>query len=140
MKTAAAEGHPCVNRQKIAASGDGVIRGSDRRGKIRHLTGKERCHTLRIMRNPGSEGRTPKPIVSAVLEDGTIIETLYKPEGHETSLVTCRAGEIEEQRTLDLPRLGRVAPYAPGNNLLTHGVILLPSQAAVYESTEDLLK
>ena len=88
-----------------------------------------------------AEDTKPKtrPVVSAVLEDGTIIETIYRPETNETALLTWQNGAGAEHRDLNLPRLGRVAPYSPENNLLTNGVVLFPSAVGEYGSTQDLL-
>lgn len=90
------------------------------------------------MRNKGNRARS-RSIVSAVLDDGAIVEMLYRPEVHETVLACFRAGEASEHASLDLPRLGRVLPYSPNNNLLVHRVVLLPSTVGEYGSNADLL-
>ena len=78
-------------------------------------------------------------IVSTVLEDGTVVETLYRPAEHKTVFVTSHNGMAEEHQSLQLPGLGDVAPYSPRNNLLTHQVILLPSGVGDYDTTETLV-
>lgn len=80
-----------------------------------------------------------RPLVSAVLEDGTIIETIYRPELNETALVTWQNGAVAEHRDLHLSRLGRVTPYSPDNNLLSHGVVLFPSAVGEHGSTQEIL-
>ena len=80
-----------------------------------------------------------KPIVSAILEDATIVEMLYRPETHETTLVCFRDGEAKENSSLDLPHLGLVMPYSAQNNLLTHGVVLFPSSVGEYGTEAELL-
>jgi len=90
------------------------------------------------MFNEGSAPK-PKPLVSAVLEDNTIVEMIHDPSTYRTGLLTFRDGAAEEHRTLETARLGRVAPYSPDNNLLTHGVVLLPSRANEYEDEDVLL-
>lgn len=80
-----------------------------------------------------------KPIVSATLEDGTIVETLYRPEAHDTALVCFQAGKAKENSSLDLPQLGRVTPYSAQNNLLAHGVVLFPSCVGNYANEAELL-
>ena len=84
-------------------------------------------------------GPKQKPIVSAVLDDGTLIEAIYRPSDHHTMLVSWRDGIINELRAIELPLLGHVVPFSPTNNLLTHGVVLLPSEATGYASTSELL-
>jgi hypothetical protein len=80
-----------------------------------------------------------KAIASAVLDDGTLVEAIYQPSTHQTALLSWRAGRLETFGSLNLPRLGAVIPYPPSNNLLTNGVVLLPSQATPYESPGALL-
>lgn len=93
------------------------------------------------MAAPDSARRTSsaKPIVSAVLDDGTIIESVYRAQTYETLLVAYRNGQITEQGQLDVPHRGRVVPYSPTNSLLSHGVVLLPSEAAEFNSVEALV-
>lgn len=91
------------------------------------------------MNQARSESRKTTPIVSAVLQDGTLVEAVYRPGTHETAFLIYSAGRVEEHRSLNLPRLGRVQPYSPGNNLLTHGVVLLPSAAEDYSADEILI-
>ncbi|MEX1258129.1 MAG: hypothetical protein WEG36_10980 [Gemmatimonadota bacterium] len=81
----------------------------------------------------------PKPILSAVLEDGVLVETIYRPKTGKTALLRYDRGEISEHDTLSLPRLGRVAPYAATNNLLEHRVLLLPSSATECGTVTELL-
>lgn len=80
-----------------------------------------------------------KPLVSAILEDGTIIETIYRPELNETALVSWQGGMGTEHTNLNLPRLGQVTPYSPDNNLLAHGVVLFPSGVGEHGNTQAIL-
>lgn len=80
------------------------------------------------------------PLVSALLRDGTIVETLYRSEANQTAFAVFQEGKAVEQSTLDTPELGRVVPYSRDNNLLTHGVVLFPSAVGSYHSQDDLLR
>ncbi len=68
------------------------------------------------------------PIISRVLADGTLIETLYDPAQATTTLAIA-APDTAPIIALDyvLPSGLRLIPYAPDNNLLAHECVLLPS-------------
>lgn len=70
----------------------------------------------------------PTPIVSRVLPDGTLLETVYDSNAGTTTLAI---GEPDGATRLvphfDGPDGVRLVPYSPGNNLLTTGCVLLPS-------------
>lgn len=79
-----------------------------------------------------------KPIVSAVLADGTIVETVYQPEEHRTLFVVGNERELRHETSLLVDR-ERLVPYSPRNNLLRNEVVLLPSEAVEYGTEEALL-
>ena len=80
----------------------------------------------------------PRTLVSAVLEDGSIIETLASRRDRVVSLIRIHGGAVETGQTLDLPGFGTVRPYSPDNSLLAHGVVQFPSAREEYESEVDL--
>ena len=73
------------------------------------------------------------PAVSARLPDGTLVELLYRPQERKTLFAIARDGEVWEAENLELPDGKLLVPYSPGNNLITHRAILLPSEAAEYQ-------
>ena len=77
-------------------------------------------------------------VVSAIEEDGTIVETVYRPEAGETALVVARDGVIE---TLSEWKVGNTTyvPVRASNNLLKHRALLLPSQPVEYGDVGTLL-
>lgn len=78
-----------------------------------------------------------QPILSLRARDGAMLETLLKPESGETFLL-CQVGkQLTEHRSIVVEQL-RYVPYSPKNNLLSHRVILLPSNADPYTSIEHL--
>lgn len=79
-----------------------------------------------------------KPIVSAVLADGTIAETVFRPKERRTLFVVGREGELRHEASL-LVDGERLVPYSPRNNLLLNEVVLLPSGTKEYESEDALL-
>jgi hypothetical protein len=81
------------------------------------------------------------PIISRVLPDGTLIETVYDPEQSTTALAV---GSPEGATTFaphyDLPDGSRLVPYSPTNNLLTTGCVLLPSALGEVGDKGDVLR
>ena len=70
----------------------------------------------------------PTPIISRCLPDGTLIETLYDAEATTTSLaVSSPDGQVAIVSHFDLPTGERLIPYAPTNNLIASGCVLLSS-------------
>lgn len=77
---------------------------------------------------------------SSVLDDGTIVEIVFRRETRATGFVTYKAGDIDEVSVVELPNgAGRLVPFSPKNNLLAHEVVLLPSAPRPYGSEETLL-
>jgi len=82
----------------------------------------------------------PTPIVSRVLPDGTLLETVYDPVAVTTVLaVGYSDGRIETAPHFDLPDGTRLAPYSANNNLLTSGCVLLPSAIGEVGDFGDLV-
>jgi hypothetical protein len=79
-----------------------------------------------------------RTIVSAVLDDGSIIETLVSRRDRIVTLIRFRGDTIETGQTLDVPQLGLIRPYSPDNSLLEHGVVQFPSAPAEYASEIEL--
>lgn len=83
----------------------------------------------------------PTPTISRVLPDGTTIEILYDGDRALTSLAVCNsAGEISIETQVELPTGERLTPYAPTNNLLTSGCVLLPSGVGEFGNKAALLE
>src|SRR6266852_5936651 len=79
------------------------------------------------------------PTVSAVLGDGTILETVVDREAKRTSFVLAKDGEWQSADSVPIDSSARLVPYSARNNLLAHEVILFPSQVEEYESEEQLV-
>ena len=83
---------------------------------------------------------TPTPTISRVCPDGTLIEVLYDADTATTALAICSpAGTITIESQFDLPNQERLVPYAPSNNLLTSGCVLLPSDVADFGDKAQLV-
>lgn len=78
------------------------------------------------------------PTVSGVLRDGSLIEMVYRPKEHRTSLCAAKEGGIRYVPNI-LEDGQMLVPYSPENNLLKNDVVLFPSEAAEYESDNALI-
>src|SRR5580704_12922782 len=68
------------------------------------------------------------PTVSRLSTDGTMVELLYNPIERTTALAVSRSdGSVSVEPFLDLASDERLVPYAPTNNLIATGSVLLPS-------------
>jgi hypothetical protein len=79
-------------------------------------------------------------MVSAVLSDGSIIETLT-PIGEPVAKLACFRGDsIEIGTALDVPGIGIVRPYPVDNSLIAHRVVQFPSACDEYGSEAELVE
>jgi hypothetical protein len=79
------------------------------------------------------------PTVSEVLEDGTIIELVYRPLDRSTLFAVFSAGRWTLQSHVDVSEGHRFVPFSPNNNLIKNEVVLLPSEPRIYGSEQALL-
>jgi hypothetical protein len=86
-----------------------------------------------------SKQQRPVPTVSAVFDDGSILETVYQPAGKKTAFVLWREGEFKFESSVSVDPVQRLVPYSPNNNLIKNEVVLLPSKPEEYGSEEALL-
>ena len=80
-----------------------------------------------------------RPTVSSVLQDGTLIEMVYRPLEGRSLFAVSKGSQVAYERDL-LIAGERLVPYSPRNNLLVNDVVLLPTEAAEYGSEERLLE
>src|SRR5947208_15178987 len=81
----------------------------------------------------------PIPTVSAVFDDGAILEMVYHPAEKRTAFVLWKDGEWKFEPGLSMDPFRRLVPYSPNNNLIKNEVVLLPSQPEEYGSEDGLL-
>lgn len=79
------------------------------------------------------------PIASLVSKECGTVEMIYREEDRVTRFARFHDGLVSECLTLDVARLGCARPYSPDNNLLTHRVVLFPSEALDYSDEATLL-
>jgi hypothetical protein len=79
------------------------------------------------------------PMVSMVMEDGTVVETIYRRETVETAFVVARGGQYEIVPQLRVAKAVAI-PVRAGNNLIKHRALLLPSEPAEYGDVSDLVR
>lgn len=78
------------------------------------------------------------PTCSAMLDDGSIVEMVHRRSEQRTRFVVYKSGESREESLLNIAGR-RFVPFSASNNLLAHDVVVFPSDAVVYESTDTLL-
>jgi hypothetical protein len=90
---------------------------------------------------PNDHATQPKavPTVSAVFDDGAILEMVYRPSDRQTGFVLWRGDTWTSEATISAGPLQRLVPYSPNNNLLKHEVVLLPSEPEEYQTEAELL-
>jgi hypothetical protein len=79
-----------------------------------------------------------RTVVSAVLGDGSLIETLVSRRERIVTLIRFHGDSVETGQTLNVPELGLIQPYSPDNSLLAHGVVQFPSGAEDYGTEAEL--
>lgn len=77
-------------------------------------------------------------LVSAVLKDGALIETIFNPKDATTGFVAHDAGRLSQQATIERNGIGYI-PVRPGNDLIKHKALLFPSSVAPIGTIEELL-
>jgi hypothetical protein len=80
------------------------------------------------------------PTVSAVLPDGSLLETVYEPEGPSTAFVLWKDGVWSREVNVAQGERRRLVPYSPQNNLIRNAVILFPSTTEEYGSERELVE
>jgi hypothetical protein len=85
-----------------------------------------------------SDGKT-RPTTSAILKDGSIVETLYRPRLRSTAFAVFRDGEWSFERHATDDDGARLVPFSPENNLIKNEAVLLPSEPVDYGTEEKLL-
>ncbi len=77
--------------------------------------------------------------VSAILPDGSIVETILDHSAARTAFILSKDGNLTEMDSFDIDSGCRAVPFAATNNLLAHGVVVLPSGVDAYETQTQLL-
>lgn len=83
--------------------------------------------------------RRAVPTISAVLEDGRLLEMVYRPKERRTAFAVFKEGKWDLENVVSVAPAGQLVPYSPDNNLLKNEVVLLPSQPEEYGSQEELI-
>lgn len=80
------------------------------------------------------------PTASAILEDGTIVEMVYKPDLQRTLFAVFSAGRWRLEESIRNAGEAPLVPYSPRNNLIQNGVVLLPSEPVAYKDEATLAR
>src|SRR5258708_37212635 len=93
-------------------------------------------YAAQVENNPEQQKKQIVPTASAILDDGTIVEMVFQPEGRRTLFAIYSAGRWTLQDGIDLGSDARLAPFSPNNNLIKNEVVLLPSEPSIYGSEQ----
>jgi hypothetical protein len=74
-----------------------------------------------------------------MLPTGELVELVYEAAERKTQFVCGRRDDWRYEDTVDIRPGERLVPFSPGNNLLVHEVVLLPSEPAEYGEERELL-
>jgi|TARA_R110002124_G_scaffold150418_1_gene316856 hypothetical protein len=80
-----------------------------------------------------------EPVISLVTEGGMLAELLYDSAEGKTGFAVWRNGKCEFKNTVTVAGQA-YCPYSPGNNILKHKVVLLPSDVQDYGSDDSLIR
>lgn len=86
----------------------------------------------------GEQRTRGTPTVFRRLPDGGIVELVYSELRKRTSFSVYRSGLVVEQDAIELEDGAHLVPVPATNNLIKHRAVLLPSDAASYESVPEL--
>lgn len=90
------------------------------------------------MPDPRPEKKQFRPVVSLTLPTGEMLETVYDPAAPATGFIVFQGGSWRTERRVELPGGVTLVPYSAQNNLLTHRVVLFPSEPEEYRSEVEL--
>jgi len=79
-------------------------------------------------------------VCSVILNDGSIIEMVYNPEGKETKFAVFKDEEVTYQKSIKLPNGKILKPIPSERDIIKNNVVLFPAKAEEYESDEELFK
>jgi hypothetical protein len=68
------------------------------------------------------------PTASAILDDGTIVELVYRPDLRRTFFALYGAGRWTLQDAIDIGPDFKLVPFSANNNLIKNDVVLIPSE------------
>lgn len=78
-------------------------------------------------------------VAGDVLPDGTLVETLYNPHNQTTAFLVGHEHYQAVKSVVKLPNGTELHPISSENNLIRHGVLLLPSATKEYGDSDVLL-
>lgn len=79
------------------------------------------------------------PTAFAILNDGTIVEMVYRSDLCRTLFAAYSVGRWTLQDAFDVGPDTRIVPFSANNNLIKNEVVLLPSEPSIYGSEAQLV-
>ena len=72
------------------------------------------------------------PTVSAVFDDGRIVEMLYDPHQQRTAFAVWQDGQWSIEPSVEVEDQRLLVPYSPHNNLIRNEIVLFASEPEEY--------
>lgn len=79
------------------------------------------------------------PTVSTALPDGSLVELVYNPREAKTRLAVYKDSHATLAESIPTSSGVPLVPVSARNNLIRHGVLLLPERPVTFDSTEALV-
>ena len=91
--------------------------------------------------DPNKNADRPRsiPTVSTALPDGSLVELVYDPREAKTRLALYNDGHTTLSESIPTASGAPLVPVPARNNLIRHGVLLLPEHPTPFESTSVLI-
>src|SRR5260221_1173010 len=83
--------------------------------------------------------QTVIPTMSRVLPSGEIVELVYDAKSGRTRLAVGIDGEFSVEDAVGIDANAKLVPVSPENDLIKHGVLLLPSAPETFDSVAKLV-
>jgi hypothetical protein len=79
------------------------------------------------------------PTASTIIDDGIIVEMVYRPEQRRTAFAIFDAGRWTLQEGIETRSGVRLVPFSPNNNSIRNDVVLFPSEPCTYDTEAQLV-
>src|SRR5262249_55484689 len=89
--------------------------------------------------NAAEKEKQRVPTASAIIDDDSIVEMIFRPDLHRTFFAIYSVGRWTVQDKIDHGSGRTSVPFSPNNNLIKNEVVLLPSEPRIYGSEASLV-
>src|SRR6266446_215473 len=91
------------------------------------------------MENNAEPKKQIVPMASAILDDGSIVEMVFRPDRQRTHFAIYNAGRWTVQDRIEHGSRTSFVPFSPNNNLIKNEVVLFPTEPQIYGNEASLV-